>query len=164
MQQTCTLLYIRSETKLSTNSNHFLVRERHVWQHVFCVKGYIPKELTVTYLFIKVVMRHLKGRLGDCSPFWNEILPLFCTISLTSCFPPQQQSTQWVSQRYRSLSGLVFIYSFICLFISKYLLFIDLSTIPCFVSDLDYFLFLVPLFLTLMNIYLAFFSCYLGWL
>ena len=48
------------------------------------------------------------------SPFWNEILLLFFrAISLTSCFPPQQQSTQWVSQRFRPLSGLVFIYLFI---------------------------------------------------
>lgn len=95
------------------------------------------------------------------SPFWNEILLLFFrAISLTSCFPPQQQSTQWVSQRYRPLSGLVFIYLFIHFWIpSVYWLYNHSLLSFVFENTLFYFL---PLFLTLLWItYLAFFSCYL---
>lgn len=70
------------------------------------------------------------------SPFWNEILLLFfCVISLTSCFPPQQQSTQWVSQRFWPLSGLVFIYLFIHLWLpSVYWLYNHSLLFSCFRS------------------------------
>lgn len=91
------------------------------------------------------------------SPFWNEILLLFFrAISLTSCFPPQQQSTQWVSQRYRPLSGLVFIYLFIHFWIpSVYWLYYH-SLLSFVFQTLS----LSLLFQTfLWNTYLAFFSC-----
>lgn len=86
------------------------------------------------------------------NPFWNEILFLFFrAISLTSCFPPQQQSTQWVSQRYRPLSGLVFIYLFIHFWIPS----VDWPSNHSSLSFvLEHHPFLVPLFLFFM----AFFS------
>lgn len=55
--------------------------------------------------------------------FWNGVLLLlYCVLSLTRCFPPQQQSTQWVSQRVRPLSGLVFIYLFVYSFPNSFCL------------------------------------------